>query len=343
MKFLDQAKIFVKAGDGGNGCVAFRREKYVEHGGPAGGDGGRGGDVWVEVASGLNTLIDFRYRQHLRAERGHDGGGKDKTGASGQDLIFPVPLGTQVLEENGTTIIADLTEVGERAIIARGGKGGRGNAAFKTSTNRAPRQHEDGVKVEEVALWLKLKLLADAGLVGLPNAGKSTLLSASSRAKPKIGDYPFTTLHPNLGVVTVAEDEFVLADVPGLIEGANDGKGLGHQFLGHVERCGVLVHVIDVLENNLLAQYKLVRSELMAHSARLGEKDEVVVLNKCDALRPDDAEEAVARLREHILSPIYLVSAVSGHGVWELMGDLQARVKASRDQFNDADRERWHP
>ena len=343
MKFLDQAKIFVKAGDGGNGCVAFRREKYVEHGGPAGGDGGRGGDVWVEAAPGLNTLIDFRYKQHLRAERGHDGGGKDKTGASGQDLIFRVPLGTQVLTEDGTTILADLTEVGKRAVIARGGKGGRGNAAFKTSTNRAPRQYEAGVKVEEVALWLKLKLLADAGLVGLPNAGKSTLLRASSRAKPKIGDYPFTTLHPNLGVVSVAEEEFILADVPGLIEGANEGRGLGHQFLGHVERCGVLVHVIDILQDDPLSQYDLVRGELAAHSGGLAEKDEVVVLNKCDALRPDDAEEAVAHLREHILSPVYLVSAVSGYGVWELMGDLQARVEARRKQPSDVDREGWHP
>ena len=343
MKFLDQAKIFVKAGDGGNGCVAFRREKYVEHGGPAGGDGGRGGDVWVEAASGLNTLIDFRYKQHLRAERGHDGGGKDKTGASGQDLIFQVPLGTQVLAENGITILADLTEVGERAIIAQGGKGGRGNTAFKTSTNRAPRRHEAGIKVEEVVLWLKLKLLADAGLVGLPNAGKSTLLSASSRAKPKIGDYPFTTLYPNLGVVSVAEEEFVLADVPGLIEGANEGKGLGHQFLGHVERCGVLVHVIDILQNNLLTQYDLVRSELMAHSTGLAEKDEVVVLNKCDALGPDDAEEAVIRLREKILSPIYLVSAVSGYGIRELMGDIYARVEAQRAQSSHVDREEWHP
>ena len=343
MKFLDQAKIFVKAGDGGNGCVAFRREKYVEHGGPAGGDGGRGGDVWVEAASGLNTLIDFRYKQHLRAERGHDGGGKDRTGASGQDLVFRVPLGTQVLAENGTTLLADLTEVGERTIIARGGKGGRGNSAFKTSTNRAPRQHEAGIKVDEVALWLKLKLLADAGLVGLPNAGKSTLLSASSRATPKIGDYPFTTLHPNLGVVSVAEEEFVLADVPGLIEGANQGKGLGHQFLGHVERCGVLVHVIDVLQNNILTQYDLVRSELIAHSAELAEKDEVVVLNKCDALNPDDAEGIAARLREHTSSPIHLVSAVSGYGIWELMGELQAKVQANRNQFSDAVQKEWRP
>ena len=343
MKFLDQAKIFVKAGDGGNGCVAFRREKYIEHGGPAGGDGGCGGDVWVEATSGLNTLIDFRYKQHLRAERGHDGGGKDRTGASGQDLVFLVPLGTQVLAEDGTTLLADLTEVGERTIIARGGKGGRGNSAFKTSTNRAPRQFEAGIKVDEVALWLKLKLLADAGLVGLPNAGKSTLLRASSRAKPKIGDYPFTTLHPNLGVVSFGEDEFVLADVPGLIEGANQGKGLGHQFLGHVERCGVLVHVIDVLQNNILAQYDLVRNELVAHSPTLAEKEEVVVLNKCDALETSAAEEVAACFREHTLSPIHLVSAVSGYGIWKLMGDLQAKVQAYRDQYSNAVPKEWHP
>ena len=343
MKFLDQAKIFVKAGDGGNGCVAFRREKYVEFGGPAGGAGGRGGDVWVEAASGLNTLIDFRYRQHLKAERGHDGSGKDKTGAAGKDMVFRVPVGTEVLAEDRTTAIADLTESGQRVLLVRGGKGGRGNTAFKTATNRAPREFEPGVKGKETILWLKLKLIADAGLVGLPNAGKSTLLAASSRARPKIADYPFTTLQPALGVVGVGFQEFVLADVPGLIEGAHGGRGLGHQFLGHVERCGVLVHVIDLLQEDLLVQYELVRSELVAHSQVLGEKDEVVVLNKCDAMDLNIAKGTASRFGEKISSPVYLVSAASGYGIPALMRELQTRVDCSREQSVSPVNEVWHP
>ena len=343
MKFLDQAKIFVKAGDGGNGCVAFRREKYIEFGGPAGGDGGRGGDVWVEAASGLNTLIDFRYKQHLKAERGHDGSGKDKTGASGKDMVFLVPVGTEVLAEDGITAIADLTENGQRVLLVRGGKGGRGNTAFRTATNRAPRESEAGVKGKETNLWLKLKLIADAGLVGLPNAGKSTLLAASSRAKPKIADYPFTTLHPALGVVGVGFQEFVLADVPGLIKGAHGGRGLGHQFLGHVERCGVLVHVIDLLQEDLLVQYELVRSELVAHSQVLGAKDEVVVLNKCDAMDLNIGKDTAARFRDQISSPVYLVSAASGYGLLGLMRELQTRVDRNREEPVSPVNEAWHP
>jgi len=343
MKFLDQVKIFVKAGDGGNGCVAFRREKYVEFGGPAGGDGGRGGDVWVEAVSDLNTLIDYRYRQHLRAERGRDGSGKDKTGASGEDMVFLVPVGTEVLAEDGTTTIADLVESGQRVLLVRGGKGGRGNTAFKTPTNRAPRESEAGVKGKETSLWLKLKLIADAGLVGLPNAGKSTLLAASSRARPKIADYPFTTLHPALGVVGVGFQEFVLADVPGLIEGAHGGRGLGHQFLGHVERCGVLVHVIDLLQEDLLVQYELVRNELVAHSQALGKKDELVVLNKCDAMDLNIAKDAASCFGEKIFSPVHLVSAASGYGIRGLMREIQARVELNREQSVNPVNEAWHP
>jgi GTP-binding protein len=343
MKFLDQAKIFVKAGDGGNGCVAFRREKYVEFGGPAGGDGGRGGDVWVEGASDLNTLIDYRYRQHLKAERGHDGSGKDKTGAAGDDMVFRVPVGSEVLAEDGITVMADLTESGQRVLIARGGKGGRGNTAFKTATNRAPRETEAGVKGKEITLWLKLKLIADAGLVGLPNAGKSTLLGATSRAKPKIADYPFTTLHPALGVVGVGLQEFILADVPGLIQGAHGGRGLGHQFLGHVERCGVLVHVIDLLQEDLLIQYELVRSELVAHSEKLGAKDEVVALNKCDAVELSIAKDTASRFRKQISSPVHLVSAASGYGILGLMRELQARIDLKREQSVSTVKEAWHP
>jgi len=343
MKFLDQAKIFVKAGDGGNGCVAFRREKYVEFGGPAGGDGGRGGDVWAEATLGLNTLIDYRYRQHLRAGRGVDGGGKDKTGASGEDLIFRVPVGTEVLSEDGNAVLADLTQGGQRVLIAVGGKGGRGNTAFKSSTNRAPRESEPGVKVEEISLLLKLKLIADVGLVGLPNAGKSTFLRFASRARPKIGDYPFTTLAPSLGVVAVDNHEFVLADIPGLIEGAHEGRGLGHQFLGHVERCGVLVHVIDILQDNLLEQYDLVRSELKAHSGELGEKDEVVALNKCDAMELTLAKERTEKLRPKISAPVHLISAASGYGMEDLVKTLQTKVESHRKEVVSTVQEAWHP
>ena len=272
MKFLDQAKIFVKAGDGGNGCVAFRREKYIEFGGPAGGGGGRGGDVLVEAVEGLNTLIDYRYQQHLKAKRGQDGSGKDRTGAAGANLVLKIPVGTQIFAEDGETLIADLEKAGERTLIARGGRGGRGNTAFKSATNRVPREAESGTLGEEQWLWLKLKLIADAGLVGLPNAGKSTLLGAATRAKPKIADYPFTTLYPALGVVTVDNVEYVLADVPGLIEGAHQGRGLGYRFLGHVERCRVLIHVIDALQEDLFRAYRMVRDELLAYSPALSQK-----------------------------------------------------------------------
>ena len=267
MKFLDEAKIFVKSGDGGNGCVAFRREKNVEFGGPAGGDGGRGGDVVVECAEGLNTLIDFRYRQHFKAGRGNHGMGKDRTGAKGEEVVIKVPVGTQILDEDKETVVADLTERGQRLLLLAGGDGGFGNVHFKSSTNQAPRRADSGHPGDERWLWLWLKLIADVGLIGLPNAGKSTFLSAVSRAHPKIADYPFTTLHPNLGVAVVDGDEVVLADIPGLIEGAHGGAGLGTRFLGHVERCAVLLHLVDGIGEDAAAAYRTVRRELEAYGA----------------------------------------------------------------------------
>src|SRR5262245_11960649 len=271
MKFLDEAKIFVKSGDGGPGAVAFRREKYVDMGGPNGGDGGRGGDVVAEATDGLNTLIDFRYRQHFKAERGERGMGKDMHGAASETVVIPVPTGTQILEDDKETLVADLTKPGQRVLLAKGGDGGRGNAAFKSSTNRAPRKAEPGWPGEERWLWLRLKLIADAGVVGLPNAGKSTFLSIVSHAKPKIADYPFTTLHPQLGVVSLGHDEFVLADIPGLIEGAHEGKGVGDRFLGHVERCRVLLHLVDGTAADVQANYRTIRRELKAYGQGLAE------------------------------------------------------------------------
>jgi GTP-binding protein len=331
MKFLDEAKIFVKSGDGGAGAVAFRREKYVEFGGPSGGDGGRGGDVVIEAAEGLNTLIDFRYRQHFKAERGHHGMGKDMHGAKGETLVIQVPAGTQVFAEDKETLVADLTKPGQRAILARGGDGGRGNAAFKSATNRAPRRAEEGWKGEEGWLWLRLKLIADAGIVGLPNAGKSTFLSIVSRAKPKIADYPFTTLHPQLGVVSLGYDEFVLADIPGLIEGAHAGKGVGDRFLGHVERCRVLLHLVDGTAADVPAHYRTIRRELRAYGHGLAEKPEVVALNKIDALDAAAIKEKQAKLRRSARKPVHLLSGVSGEGRDEVLKALYAVIKEARE------------
>src|SRR5690242_6868968 len=296
MKFLDQAKIYVKSGDGGAGIVAFRREKFIEFGGPDGGDGGRGGDVIVESVANLNTLIDYRYQQHFKAEKGHHGMGANRSGAAGAPVVLRVPVGTQILDETNEQVLLDLTKPGERHVLLRGGDGGYGNAHYKTSTNRAPRRFDTGWPGEERWVWLRLKLIADAGLVGLPNAGKSTFLAAVTRAKPKIADYPFTTLHPNLGVVRSDDGEFVLADIPGLIEGASEGAGLGTRFLGHIERCAGLLHLVDGTQDDVAAAYRTVRAELRAYGGNLARKKEIVALNKIDALSPEEIEAKQAAL-----------------------------------------------
>lgn len=330
MKFLDQAKVYVKSGDGGNGCMSFRREKYIEFGGPDGGDGGRGGNVVLECVEGLNTLIDYRYQQHFKAQRGHHGMGKNRTGGKGDDVVLKLPQGTQVLSEDKETVLADLTEVGQRVVLCRGGDGGLGNAHFKSSTNRAPRRADPGHPGEEMWLWLRLKLIADVGLVGLPNAGKSTFISAVSRAKPKIADYPFTTLHPNLGMVRREGRELVVADIPGLIEGASEGHGLGTRFLGHVERCGALLHLIDGTAEDVAENYRVVRTELDAYGEILEDKVEVVALNKCDALLDEEVEEKLAQLEAVCGSSVRVISGVAGTGVDELMNELFDIVEAAR-------------
>lgn len=294
MKFLDEAKVYIRSGDGGAGCVSFRREKFIEFGGPDGGDGGRGGDVWAECVDGLNTLIDYRYQQHFKAKTGVHGMGRNLAGGKGDDVTLKLPVGTQIFDEDGETLIADMTRIGERFLLARGGNGGFGNAHFKTSTNQAPRRANPGLEGLERWIWLRLKLIADAGLVGLPNAGKSTFLAAVTAAKPKIADYPFTTLHPNLGVVRSDGREFVLADIPGLIEGAHEGVGLGVRFLGHVERCRVLLHLVDGTQDDPAEAYRVVRGELEAYGDVLAEKREVVALSKCDAI-PEDELDRVKR------------------------------------------------
>src|SRR6516225_9688701 len=298
MKFLDEAKVYIRSGDGGNGCVSFRREKFIEFGGPNGGDGGKGGDVIAEAVYGLNTLIDYRYQQHFFGKNGGAGMGKDRHGANGADALLKVPVGTQIYEEDGETLLADLTERGQRAVLARGGNGGFGNAHFKSSTNRAPRRANPGQPGEERTIRLRLKLIADAGIVGLPNAGKSTFLAAVSAAKPKIADYPFTTLHPQLGVVELDGREFVLADLPGLIEGAHEGAGLGDRFLGHTERCRVLLHLVDGTGEDAGAAYKIVRTELEAYGQGLSDKPEIVALSKSDAMTQEATRMQTARLKK---------------------------------------------
>ena len=314
MKFLDQAKIYLKSGDGGNGCCAFRREKYIEFGGPNGGNGGRGGDVIFEAVPNLNTLIDFRYRQHFKAERGHHGEGSDCTGAKGQNLIIKVPVGTEIVAEDGETIIKDMMIPYERFTIAKGGDGGFGNAAYKTSTNQAPRRADPGWPGEEMWVWLRLKMIADVGLVGFPNAGKSTFLAAVSGAKPKIADYPFTTLHPNLGIARIDDDEMLIADIPGLIEGAHEGVGLGDRFLRHVERCAVLLHLVDGTEEDVAGRYKAIRKELKLYSKTLAAKHEIVVLNKVDALLPEEVEEKTKALQKAARRKPLLMSGVARTG-----------------------------
>ena len=331
MKFLDEAKIFVKSGDGGAGCMSMRREAFVEFGGPDGGDGGRGGAIIIECVDGLNTLIDFRYRQHFKAERGHHGMGKDRFGAKGKDLVVKVPAGTQILAEDKETLLADMTAVGQEVVLLAGGDGGHGNARFKTSTNRAPRRADPGHSGSEMWLWLRLKLIADIGLVGLPNAGKSTFISAVSRAKPKIADYPFTTLHPNLGVIRSNNREMVMADVPGLIQGAHEGAGLGTRFLGHVERCGAILHLIDGTADDVAENYRIVRGELDAYGGALTDKFEVVALNKCDALIEAIIDENVKALEEASGKKVYAISGAAGMGVESLMEVLFSAVIDARE------------
>jgi GTP-binding protein len=327
MHFLDQAKIFIRSGAGGPGAVSFRREKYIEYGGPDGGDGGKGGDIIFEAVEGLNTLIDFRYTQHFRAPRGKGGAGRDQTGAGGKDLVVKVPVGTQVLDDDKETILADFTEIGQRIVLLKGGDGGRGNASYKTSTNRAPRQHGTGWPGEELWVWLRLKLIADAGLVGLPNAGKSTFLNAVSNAKAKVGDYPFTTLHPKLGVVRHRQVDFVLADIPGLIEGAAEGAGVGDRFLGHIERTRILVHLVDANLEDVASGYRTVRDELEAYGAGLTGKVELIALNKADTIDAEMAEALAAELREESGARVFTVSGATGAGVDQILDAIIAELR----------------
>ena len=330
MKFLDQAKIFLKSGDGGAGAVSFRREKFVEFGGPDGGDGGRGGDIVIESVANLNTLIDYRYQQHFKAESGHHGMGANRSGADGESLVLRVPAGTQILDEDNESVLLDFKHAGERRVLLKGGDGGFGNTHYKSATNRAPRKAGKGWPGEERWVWLRLKLIADAGLVGLPNAGKSTLLAAVSRAKPKIADYPFTTLKPQLGVVRVHDEEFVLADLPGLIEGASEGAGLGHRFLGHVERCSVILHLIDGTEEDVVGNWRTIRRELGAYGHGLSEKPEIIGLNKADAIPADELAKKRRALKRASKHPVVVLSGVSGRGVSDAMATLYSYIAAER-------------
>jgi GTPase len=343
MHFLDQAKIFTRSGAGGPGAVSFRREKFVEYGGPNGGNGGKGGDIIFEAIEGLNTLIDFRYTQHFKAQRGIPGAGTNRTGAGGEDMVIKVPVGTQVISDDGD-ILLDLTKAGERHIFLRGGDGGRGNASYKSSTNRAPRQHGAGWPGEEMYVWLRLKLLADAGLLGMPNAGKSTFLNAVTNAQAKVGDYPFTTTRPQLGVVHHANREFVLADIPGLIEGAADGAGIGDRFLGHIERCRVLLHLVDASAENPLENYKIVREELMNYGEGLDEKPEIIGLNKIDALDAADVKKLTTKLKRASKAQVIPLSGAGGQGVSVVLDALLAAVTQQQEELTPlAEAAAWHP
>ena len=345
MKFLDLAKVFIRSGSGGSGAVSFRREKYIQHGGPDGGDGGRGGSVIAEVVDGLNTLIDFRYQQHFFADNGGNGMGKQRTGASGKDIVLQIPSGTEVLEEDKETVVGELREIGERLVLAKGGNGGFGNLHFKSSTNQAPRRANSGQSGVERTIWLRLKLLADVGLLGLPNAGKSTFLAATSNARPKIADYPFTTLHPNLGVVGVDDSEFVVADIPGLIEGAHEGRGLGDIFLGHVEKCSVLLHLIDATEEDLLENYRVIKKEVSASGEKLKDIPIIIGLNKIDAV---DLEERIL-LRNELEAVcgqgVLLLSSISGEGVTEVLRALKMVIEKAKNKIEviDEDKGEWKP
>jgi len=348
MKFLDQAKVYVRSGDGGAGSVSFRREKFIEMGGPDGGDGGKGGDVWIVAVEGLNTLIDYRYQQHFKAATGGHGMGRLRAGANSADVVLKVPAGTQIFEEDNATLIADLAHAGDRFRVAKGGNGGFGNAYFKSSTNRAPRHANPGQEGEERWIWLRLKLIADAGLLGLPNAGKSTLLAAVSAARPKIADYPFTTLHPQLGVVRVGMQSFVLADIPGLIEGAHEGHGLGTRFLGHVERCAVLLHLIDVTAEDPVKAYRVIRKELKAYSPELAAKPEIVAFNKTDLLPEAEIEVKLKDFRKRIRKVPLLISGATTRGVPEAMKKLLEIIDRERSGGRGEDgpgvrTEEWRP
>ena len=343
MKFLDLAKVYIRSGGGGAGSVSFRREKFIEYGGPDGGDGGRGGSVWAEAVEGLNTLIDFRYQQHFFAKSGQHGMGAQRTGASGDDIVLRVPAGTEILDEDQETVIADLTQPGTRVLLAKGGNGGFGNLHFKSSTNRAPRHANPGQPGVERTIWLRLKLIADAGLVGLPNAGKSTFLAAVSNARPKIADYPFTTLHPNLGVVGVDGHEFVMADIPGLIEGASEGRGLGDQFLGHVERCAVLLHLVDGTSQDVAGDARTILTELAAYSPVLAAKPRVTVLNKIDALDDDSLQAARQALQDETGGPVLMMSGVARTGVAQVLRALWSRIEPTRRKDEPEGQAPWRP
>ncbi|MGB4057162.1 MAG: GTPase ObgE [Alphaproteobacteria bacterium] len=339
MKFLDQAKIYLQSGNGGPGCVSFRREKFIDRGGPDGGNGGKGGDIIFESVATLNTLIDFRYQQHFKAQGGMNGMGEMRSGKGGTDCVIKVPIGTQILHEDQETLLVDFTRPGERLVFLKGGDGGFGNAHYKSSTNQAPRRFTPGWPGQEQAVWLRLKLIADAGIVGLPNAGKSTFLAASSNAKPKIADYPFTTLHPNLGVVKAGDVDFVLADIPGLIEGAHEGHGLGDRFLGHVERTAVLLHLIDCTSDDPYANYLTIKNELKEYGHGVEEKEEIIAINKIDALGDELAQDVAETLEKSVGKPVYLISGVSGQGVSKVLYELARHVTEFRAREREQEKE----
>jgi GTP-binding protein len=345
MKFLDLAKVYIRSGAGGGGCISFRREKYIEYGGPDGGDGGRGGDVVIEAVDGLNTLIDFRYQQHFFAKNGVPGMGSQRTGADGDTIVLRVPVGTEILDEDQETVIADITELGQRVVLAKGGNGGFGNLHFKTATNQAPRRSNPGLAGVERTLWLRLKLIADSGLLGMPNAGKSTFLAASSNARPKIADYPFTTLHPNLGVVGVDAAEFVLADIPGLIAGASEGRGIGDRFLGHVERCSVLLHLIDGTSQDVAEDYRTIITELEKYGGDLADKPRVTALNKIDALDDEERAAAQSALEAEVGGPVMMMSGVSREGLIDALRAVRAEIEAdkAREKAAGQEPEEWRP
>ena len=347
MKFLDLCKVYIRSGSGGRGAASFRREKFIEYGGPDGGDGGSGGTVWVEAVDGLNTLIDFRYQQHFFAQNGQPGMGRQRTGKDGDDITLRVPVGTEILDEDGEIVIADLTELGQKVMLAKGGNGGWGNVHFKTATNQAPRRSNPGQEGIERTIWLRLKLIADVGLLGLPNAGKSTFLAATSNARPKIADYPFTTLHPNLGVVGVDNTEFVVADIPGLIEGAHEGRGLGDLFLGHIERCAVLLHLVDGTSGTLIEDYQTIIDEIEAYGAGLADKPRITVLNKVDTLDDEEREFLRDELQQAVGGKVMLMSGVSGEGTKNVLRALRMKIEEVRAeekaQDEDGDEGTWQP
>lgn len=346
MKFLDQAKIYTRSGNGGAGAVSFLRQKFQEFGGPDGGNGGKGGDVWLEAVQGLNTLIDYRYQQHFKAGTGVHGMGRNRDGRKGEDIVLKVPVGTQVYEEDNETLITDLTFEGQRYLLAKGGNGGFGNAYFTTSTNQAPRRANPGLEGIERTIWLRLKLIADAGLLGLPNAGKSTFLATVTRAKPKIADYPFTTLHPNLGVTSIDGREFVIADIPGLIEGAHEGVGIGDRFLGHVERTNVLLHLVSAQEEDVAAAYRTVRNEIEAYGHDLAEKTEILALSQCDLIQPDVRKAKLKALKKVSGKTPLVLSSATREGVDDVLRALAAEVYNLHDaseNFDEADGDRWNP